>query len=341
MRSFTALPLALAVVVAAAPAAAAMPVVPDNLPIFPQVNESPQIRVTDEQGRSIEGKTMHRGDVLLVHGSGFDPNANRGGFVLPVPPGVPNGLFVLYGAFPEHWKPSEGVPGSVRTHPHDRMAWVMPAGTLDSIPAGSVDMRRSIARQAQAMNADGTFTARVVVDPPANTTGDKWGIYVYPGAGSVDARQEFFVPIPYSPDAGPNTPAAATPDLLIDAAAVQQLAKNTRGGVNPTNGAAKQGADRLSFSRDKASETADGVRHYRGTVTVSARFNMVEVAVADPWLEPRDDGTWAVTALVSTAHNVGKDSMQRREIGRIPKDAQGPIALKAGTVQLGTVEVAR
>ena len=64
---------------------------------------------------------MHRGDVLLVHGSGFDPNANRGGFVLPVPPGVPNGLFVLYGAFPEHWKPSEGVPGSVRTHPHD--AW--------------------------------------------------------------------------------------------------------------------------------------------------------------------------------------------------------------------------
>ena len=149
MRSFTALPLALALVVAAAPAAAAMPVVPDNLPIFPQVNESPQIRVTDEQGRSIEGKTMHRGDVLLVHGSGFDPNANRGGFVLPVPPGVPNGLFVLYGAFPEHWKPSEGVPGSVRTHPHDRMAWVMPAGTLDSIPAGSVDMRRSIARQAQ------------------------------------------------------------------------------------------------------------------------------------------------------------------------------------------------
>ena len=95
MRSFTALPLALAVVVAAAPAAVAMPVVPDNLPIFPQVNESPQIRVTDEQGRSIEGKTMHRGDVLLVQGSGFDPNANRGGFVLPVPPGVPNGLFVL------------------------------------------------------------------------------------------------------------------------------------------------------------------------------------------------------------------------------------------------------
>ena len=192
MRSFTALPLALAVVVAAAPAAVAMPVVPDNLPIFPQVNESPQIRVTDEQGRSIEGKTMHRGDVLLVHGSGFDPNANRGGFVLPVPPGVPNGLFVLYGAFPEHWKPSEGVPGSVRTHPHDRMAWVMPAGTLDSIPAGSVDMRRSIARQAQAMNADGTFTARVVVDPPANTTGDKWGIYVYPGAGSVDRSPGVF-----------------------------------------------------------------------------------------------------------------------------------------------------
>ena len=39
---------------------------------------------------------------------------------------------------------------------------MMPAGTLESIPSA---FRRSIARQTQTMNPDGTFTARLVVDP--------------------------------------------------------------------------------------------------------------------------------------------------------------------------------
>lgn len=105
---------------------------------------------------------------------------------------------------------------------------------MEAVPAVPVDMRRSIARQAQPMNADGSFTARVIVDPPEHTTGDNWGIYVYPGAGSVDARQEFFIPINYSPEPGPNT----TPTVP---------------------------------------STRSAARRYRGTVTISARFN-VEVA---------------------------------------------------------------
>ena len=179
---------------------AAAPVIPDDLPIFPKVSENPQISVTFEDGTPVDGATVHRGDVLLVHGTGFSPEANQGGFPLPVPPGVPNGLYALYGAFPAHWKPSEGADPSTRTHPHDRMAWVMPEGTLDSIPAGAIDMRRSIARQEQPMNADGSFTARIVVDPPETTPGDNWGVYVYPGAGSINAAEELYIPLNYSPD---------------------------------------------------------------------------------------------------------------------------------------------
>ncbi|WP_296106462.1 hypothetical protein [uncultured Corynebacterium sp.] len=89
IASSTALTAALAVGVPAltAPApAAAAPSIPDNLPVFPQVQENPSITVTFEDGTPAEGATVHRGDVLLVHGSGFSPQANKGGFPLPVPP---------------------------------------------------------------------------------------------------------------------------------------------------------------------------------------------------------------------------------------------------------------
>lgn len=52
---------------------AATPVIPDDLPIFPTVTENPQISVTFEDGTPVEGATVHRGDVLLVHGIGFSP----------------------------------------------------------------------------------------------------------------------------------------------------------------------------------------------------------------------------------------------------------------------------
>ena len=207
-----------------------MPTIPDNN----QAQEHTRITVTTESGEPVTGP-VHRGDVLLVHGSGFDPQANKGGFPIPVPHGTPNGVFVVYSAFPEWWKPSENAPESHRKHPHDRgIAWMMPAGTLESIPSA---FRRSIARQTQTMNPDGTFTARLVVDPPAQTPGDRWGVYVYAGAGSVNPAEETFVPIPFSSDPGPNTPPAATPDFTIDAATVTQVAHAAGGNVSTKNGA--------------------------------------------------------------------------------------------------------
>lgn len=298
-------------------ARATTPVIPDDLPLFPKVTENPQVSVTFEDGAPVEGATVHRGDVLLVHGTGFSPEANQGGFPLPVPPGVPNGLYALYGAFPTHWKPSEGADPSSRTHPHDRMAWAMPEGTLDSIPAGAVDMRRSIARQEQRMNADGSFTARIVVDPPETTPGDNWGVYVYPGAGSINAAEEFYIPLNYSPEPGPNTPAPPQPDLLLDAEVAFRFAEITKGGVNAKNGATKVDAHHVAFTRDVAAKTGDGVRKYKGTVITTARFTLAEVAVADPWLIPQPDGSYLITGLISRSYNVGADEMVRVPLGLI------------------------
>lgn len=298
--------------------ATALPVVPDDLPVFPQSAEQPAITVTWEDGTPVGGRSVRRGDVLFVHGSGFDPGANRGGFVLPVPPGVPNGVYALYSALPEHWEPSAGAPADARDHPHDRMAWVITDDALASIPKAPIDMHRSIARVAQPMGDDGTFTARVVVDPPAETPGDRWGVYVYPGAGSTNAAEEFFVPIPFSSEPGPNTPAPASPDLVLDAATIVEVAHAAGGGVRGRNGAQVDGSQ-VAFTLDD--DHGDGVVRYRGTAIGTARFNTVDVAFADPWLEPRADGV-VLTALVSTGHDVGVDEMRRRDIVRL--DGTGP-----------------
>ncbi|KQB83482.1 hypothetical protein [Corynebacterium lowii] len=312
------------------PTQAATPTIPDSL--FPEVQENPSVSVTFEDGTPADGATVHRGDVLLVHGSGFSPEANRGGFPFPVPPGTPNGLFVLYGAFPEHWKPSEGADSATRTHPHDRMAWVMPEGTLESIPSGPIEMRRSIARVAQPLHADGTFTARITVDPPANPSGDNWGVYVYPGAGSNNPAEEFFIPLNYSPEPGPHTPPAPTADLVLDARLAFQFAKTTGGAVNTKNGASTLDGQRVAFSRDyeassmQADAASDGsaqsgsVRKYKGLAITTAKFTLAEVAVADPWLTPLPGGKYAVSALVSRSYNVGQDEMVRVPIGVVGEE---------------------
>lgn len=324
------------------PVAAAAPTIPDTLPLFPQVQEDPRITVTTEDGRSVDGLTVHRGDILLVHGTGFSPMANQGGFPLPVPPGVPNGVYVLYSAFPENWKPSEGAPSVSRTHPHDRMAWVGPDVTFEAIPRSPINMHRSIARVAQPMADDGSFTARIEVDPPASTPGGNWGVYVYAGAGSVNAAEEIYVPIAYSSEPGHRTPPEPTPDLVFDASVVHRITGALGGGINPRFGAAKQSGERVSFSRDLSAENtaADGIRRYRGQVTATARFSVIEVAVKDPWIEPRADGSRVLTALVSQGHDVGADVMERRVIGALgDKDPSGRYPVLVGSVVAGMVEL--
>lgn len=315
--------------------------VPDNLPFFPQVKENTKITVTTEDGQPAEGITVHRGDVLLVHGSGFSPDANRGGFPLPIPPGTPNGVYVLYSGFPDNWKPSEGAPGSNRTHPHDRMAWVTPPKTLNAIPTMPIDMRRSIARVSQPMDEQGNFTARIVVDPPAETAGKNFGVYVYAGAGSVNPAEEHYVPINYSPEPGPNTPAPAQPDLVLTADAVYRATNATRGGINPRNGAAKQPGNKVSFTRNTDADAVamDGTKRFKGSITATAKFSLVEVTMKDPWVENRD-GKQVLTAMISNAYNTGPDEMHRAEIGTLgAPDAAGEQKLSKGPIGFSSVRI--
>lgn len=332
-------------IIAGAPAAVASPTIPDNVPnivrpFAPEVEENPQIYVTLEDGSPVTAP-VHRGDVLLVHGSGFDPNANRGGFPLPVPAGVPNGVYVLYSGFPDHWKPSEGADPATRLHPHDRMAWVMPPKTLDYVPGTVTNMQRSLARVAQPMDGDGNFVARIVVDPPENTPGDNFGVYTYAAAGSVNAAEELYVPIPFSPEPGPNTPPASSPDLVFEVATLEKAFDALGGGVKAKQGATALDDGRLAFSYDGEEAVTDGSlvysrAKYRGVANMTARFGLVDIVVKDPWMEfhragygSYDQDVAVITALVSRSYDVGPD-----ELVRVPIAVVNPLedATQPGTL---------
>ncbi|MDO4928185.1 MAG: HtaA protein [Corynebacterium sp.] len=296
--------------------ALAAPTIPDNLPIFSgqDVAENPQVSVTDEQGNPIT-RPVQRGDVLIVHGTGFNAEANKGGFPFPVPAGQPNGVYVLYGAFPDQWRPSEGAPGNTRTHPHDRMSWVISDAALAQVPQAPLNMQRTISRVSDPMAADGSFTARIVVDPPAETTGDNWGVYVYPAAGSINAAEEIYIPLAYDPTPGPNTPAEPTVDLSTDASPWAQVADAAGGSLQATDGALLDDANTLSFSR--LPDQGDGIIRFQGTASSTARFALAATALKDPWLTPQGDGSWIVSVDASTAVGEGTDSMQRIDVGRV------------------------
>ncbi|WP_448851243.1 HtaA protein [Corynebacterium sp. 335C] len=319
---------------AAAPAVAA-PIIPDESPLYPKsdVVENPQITVTHEDGSPVTGP-VHRGDVLVVHGTGFDPGANRGGFPLPVPPGVPNGVWVMYSAFPDHWKPSEDAPSETRTHPHDRMAWVMPPGTLEKVPGTFTNMRATLARTAQPMTEQGTFDARIVVDPPENTPGGNYGVYVYAAGGSVNAKEEIYVPIAFDPAPGPNTPPASSPDLAIEAGLIEKVADIAGGGIEADEGALKDGSTvTYSLVEDGIDPaTGHGVVKYRGKADITARFSLVHVTVRDPWIESTPRGT-VVTAEVSRRYDSGPDSTVRMPIAVLKSAEPGA----SGSAPVGPV----
>ncbi|MCU9519782.1 HtaA protein [Corynebacterium sp. ES2794-CONJ1] len=319
----------------AAPATA-LPVVPDDLNVFPHsdIQAHPSISVTDENGNPIT-KPVHRGDILYVHGSGFDPGANRGGFIFPIPPGVPNGVYVLYSGLANDWKPSEKAPSSARQHPHDRMAWMLTESSLAAVPDFPVDMRRVLARVAQPMHDDGSFLARIVVDPPATTAGDQYGVYTYAAAASINPDEELFIPIPFDPSPGPRT-SIPTRDLLVDASGMEAVTSALRGGIGT-----REGADRTDdeVSYTKEADQPDGVIRYKGVVLLKAKFSTLEVAVANPWLHPRREGGYSVSAEISRGLNLGTDSMQRTVIGHVDA-ASGTQTLHHGIIDLATLTFA-
>ncbi|MEE4025952.1 HtaA domain-containing protein [Gordonia sp. PKS22-38] len=264
--------------------------------------------------------TVHPGDELVVRGRGFDPNANRDGLPLPVPPGVPHGTFIAFGAFAPDWKPSAGAPESARATDRLGVQWALSADALAQVPDVPFDMRRTIRQQWVPLERDGAFTARLQAGTPADIpAGARYGVYTYGAAGATNAAQELSVPVDYSAEPGPNTPVPAPRNLLwgYSPGFHRTITDDVQGGIYGTDGADIDDAGRMTFDLVDESVTAgSGVLRYRGTVVAFSRFHLAEIALADPVIRVVD-GQGVLSMRTSTTNMNGTDAMRRVDIADV------------------------
>lgn len=297
-------------------------------PASAQPEADPAIAVFAADGVTPLGdRAVHEGDTVVVRGTGFDPDANRtGGLPLPVPPGVPHGTFVAFGGFSEHWRPSEGAPTDNRATVRSTNAWVLSERALNQVPDVPFDLRRTVRQQWVPLADDGSFTATITVDAPATVPGDAvYGIYTFGAADAVDAEQELSVPVNFDPSPGPNAPVAPSQDLVWGFAPgyTDLVTDTTQGSVVGKNGASVGSDGTLSFElADAQIDPATGLGRieYRGTVVSFTRFHLLEIALADPWIEFTEDGTY-LTAESSTGNQVGTDSTSRITVAQLDTTA--------------------
>ena len=244
--------------------------------------------------------------------------------------GQPVGVvFVAFGAFAPDWRPSQDAPAESRSgQTRSATAWAMSPSALAQVPDVPFDLRRTIRQQWVPLADDGTFTARIVITPPASVPeGARYGVYSYAGAGAVNAAEELYVPVTFDPAPGPNTPVPPAQDLVWGfAPGFDGMVTDTlQGAAGGSDGASVRPDGRWTFRSagdDIDPATGLGTARYEGTVVLSTKFHLLEIAVADPWIEFTPDGTW-LSAETSTGDMVGTDSMRRVRLARLdlPADA--------------------
>ncbi|GAB20143.1 hypothetical protein GOEFS_106_00390 [Gordonia effusa NBRC 100432] len=283
--------------------------------------QAAHIAVLAADGKTPIGRTqIHPGDELVVRGHGFNPDANKFGLPVPVPPGVPHGTFIAFGAFAPLWQPSKGAPESSRAATRSAVKWALSPAALARVPSAPFDMNRTIRQQWVRLNADGSFVARIRTTTPKGIPANaRFGVYTYGAAGADNAAQERYVPINYSTAAGPNTPKPAPRNLVWAYSPTfhQRMTKTAQGGLAASDGASVGDDGKLTFSlRDKKIRGGNGVLRYRGTVVAYTRFHLLEFAMADPQIVVRG-GRGVLSMRTSTTNMNGTDALRRIDIADV------------------------
>lgn len=154
----------------------------------------PTIAVSKTTGLSPAGET------ITITGTGFAPNPPATNGTRPPLSGQFGGAYVVFGKFPDSWKPSDGVASSARKVGVQK--WVVNPANVAAL--GS---------QAVAINPDGSFTLELTVAPGyANepATGN-YGIYTYPGSGAAYAAFETYTPLSFAGATATTTALTADP----------------------------------------------------------------------------------------------------------------------------------
>ncbi len=136
------------------------------------------------------------GETLTVKGWNFTPQVPATTGTRPPLAGKFGGAYIVFGKFPENWKPSAGAPSGNRKN--GGQVWGVSPDDLATVGTGGT-----------AIAADGSFTVELTVK--RNYSGEpetgNYGIYTYSGSGAAYAAFETYTPLSF-------TPAASTSVLL-------------------------------------------------------------------------------------------------------------------------------
>lgn len=180
------------------PAGAALDPVTTSVTLAP--TWTPQIVVSKTTGLDPAGETV------TVTGSGFNPNANISTRP-PVPPGMPTGVYVVFGRFGDPWKPSQGAPSTARRVIDQK--WPLPAASKAAAEAAFGPNPQYV-----VMQPDGSFTTTLNIAPNETFTGS-YGIATYAAGGAApNASQETFTPMSFIEPTGTDA-SGAVPDFTV------------------------------------------------------------------------------------------------------------------------------
>jgi hypothetical protein len=138
------------------------------------------------------------GETITVTGTGFDPAANTG--TRPPLAGQPSGVYVVFGAVTEPWRPSQG--GTSGNRVSVSQVWALPQASYDALGgAGTPGLA--------LLQPDGSFSVTLEAAESSSATGS-YGVYTYAGGGAVNADQETFTATSFLGSTPPPTSAPPT-----------------------------------------------------------------------------------------------------------------------------------
>lgn len=297
-----------------------------------------QLQVYLADGKTLaEDTPLRAGDEIVVRGSGFDPLANLSTRP-PITVGAPAGVYVVFGHFAAEWQPSADAPSTDRAIAEQR--WALTDETFDNLDPRFAP---AVAGQRVTMNTDGSFEATLVLSDldgdTAPADGGSFGVFTYPGGGSAtNPTEELEVRLNYF-SADEEFPVEDDEDEAVagglDWAFVDRWNSYAKGFANAevtvSNGATLVNAATTEVNYvqveggDYDAETNRGTIRYQGTVRYVSQMHGFDIALADPWVEFRSNGTF-ITAKTSKSDDSGVSSMERVTVAQI----------NAGAPQTGT-----
>lgn len=129
---------------------------------------------------------------VTVTGKNFDTVGGPG--IRPPLPGLPTGVYLVFGSVGDNWRPSEGAGGGERDVHFQR--WPVPQVSYDYAQTSGFWNEDTLA-QLVLMDANGNFSVDIEITN-ADFAHENIGIFSYGAAGVNKADEELFVPVTFA-----------------------------------------------------------------------------------------------------------------------------------------------